>query len=103
MKVTIYCLVISMTACLLSGCGYGTIRGVVVDDAGNALVDVNVYTDPPTQSVLTDETGYTIRGVPVGIYTIRGAKIGYRTNRRDVEVRRNRILNGDLQLRRTLE
>lgn len=88
---------------LLAGCGFGhgAIKGVVIDDAGNSLVGVNVYTDPPTQSTLTDENGYTIRDVPTGVYSIKGSKIGYRTARRDVEVEVDRQVNGDLQLQRT--
>lgn len=85
---------------LLSGCGYGTIRGVVVDDANNPLIGANVFTEPPTQSVLTDENGYVIRGVPAGVYTVKSTKIGYVAGRRDLTVVHSIIVNGDMQLRR---
>jgi len=85
---------------LATGCGYGTIRGMVVDDANNPLIGANVFTDPPTQSVLTDENGYVMRGIPVGVYTVKTSKIGYVAQRRDVTVERDVIVNGDMQLKR---
>ena len=94
-------LVLALLLTLTAGCGYGTIRGMVVDDANNPLIGANVYTDPPSQSVLTDEFGYVIRGVPVGIYAVKSSKIGYSTSRREVTVERDVIVNGDMQLRRT--
>lgn len=92
--------VLALLLTLLAGCGYGTIRGVVVDDANNPLIGANVYTDPPSQSVLTDEFGYVIRGVPIGVYAVKTSKIGYITSRREVTVERDVIVNGDMQLKR---
>lgn len=96
-QVLVLAIVLALCA---AGCGYGTIRGVVTDDANNPLIGANVFTDPPTHSVLTDENGYVIRGVPVGIYTVKTTKIGYTASRRDVTVERDVIVNGDMQLRR---
>ncbi len=65
----------------------GTVRGVVTDDAGEALVGANIYLEGTTLGTSTDEDGaYFILDVPVGTYTIVAAYLSYKTQRQSIDV-----------------
>ena len=65
----------------------GTVRGVVTDNAGEALVGANVYLQGTTLGSSTDEDGaYFILDVPAGTYTAVAAYLSYKTEMESIDV-----------------
>jgi len=63
----------------------GTIEGVVQNaETNEPIARANVSTSPPTQSVLTDESGTFTLDVPTGNYSVQASKTDF--NSRAVEV-----------------
>jgi hypothetical protein len=76
------------------------INGKIVDkDNNNAIVGVQVTTNPTTSSVSTDASGsYTISDVKSGQYVVSAAKSGYSTNSINVVVVEGKTSAADIQL-----
>jgi iron complex outermembrane receptor protein len=65
----------------------GTVRGVITDNGGEALVGANVYLQGTTLGSSTDEDGaYFIMDVPAGTYTAVAAYLSYKTEMESVDV-----------------
>ncbi len=60
----------------------GAIEGQVFDfDTREPLSGVNITTNPPTGSLITDENGsFRLDDLPVGNYSIAGRRSGYDSN-----------------------
>lgn len=83
---------------VISGCAsVGTIKGNVVDSAKTMLLGVQIQTNPPTQSVLSDDEGiYTIREVPQGAYLVTAEKEGYKKSKVEVTVKGDKTTTADI-------
>lgn len=65
----------------------GTVRGIVTDEANEALVGANVYLDGTNMGSSTDEDGaFIILNVPAGTYTIVASYLSYTTAKASIEV-----------------
>jgi len=83
----------------------GTLRGIVTDDAGEALVGANVYLEGTTMGSSTDEDGtFIILDIPAGSYTAVAAYLSYKTQKQSIDisggetVTQNFTLGGDALL-----
>lgn len=74
----------------------GAIRGKVVDSSGAPVSGANVFTVPPTASVMTDATGdYAIASADVGEYRVVAAK-ATRGGSRSIRVRSGETTVADI-------
>lgn len=77
----------------------GTIRGIVTDDQGTALVGANVFLEGTTMGSSTDEDGvYIITSVPSGNYTVTVSYIGYKSQSDRVSVSAGETVNQNFTL-----
>ena len=83
---------------LIAGCGYGIIRGVVVDKDMNPINGAIIQTTPPSQSILSSKDGYSIKKVKPGVYMVTARKIGYSEGSVNVTVKSNQVSTADIQL-----
>jgi len=66
---------------------YGIIDGIVMDDSLNPIENVELYTQPPTEVILSQSTGkFIFKKVPEGDYKIFAKKKAYHTKSIDVSV-----------------
>jgi len=79
----------------------GDIAGKVTDSiTGKPVPDVQVYTDPATQVVSTDQDGeFSIAEVPEGNYEVRYGKEGYQEGSKRVAVRAGQVVRADFSLK----
>jgi GH35 family endo-1,4-beta-xylanase len=71
----------------------GTIMGVVKDAYGIPLAGVSIELNGTVFNTVSNETGwYVLEEVPAGNYTADASYAGYRSNRTDVSVLRNRTV-----------
>jgi hypothetical protein len=80
----------------------GSIQGVVQDADPNAPIDqANVTTSPPTQSVLTSDSGtFSLPDIPTGNYSVEATKTGYDARAVQVSVQENQTAGATLLLER---
>jgi len=78
----------------------GTITGTVLNAITQAPIGgANIVTDPPTESVITNQQGeYTLKNVSVGNYTITFSKVGYNAKQIVVNVKANSTTDADVLL-----
>ncbi len=79
----------------------GDIVGKVTDSiTGEPVPNVQVYTEPPTQVVSTDQNGeFSIPDVPEGEYEVRYHKDGYQDDSKKVVVKAGQVVRADLSLK----
>ncbi|HEY6906576.1 MAG TPA: carboxypeptidase regulatory-like domain-containing protein [Ignavibacteriaceae bacterium] len=70
---------------------YGSISGIVMDQANSTAIEgASITTSPPTSSILAGQDGkFIIDNIPVGNYTITAEKSGYLKGSVSVSVRDN--------------
>jgi outer membrane receptor protein involved in Fe transport len=77
----------------------GTIRGTIVDDAGEPIAFANVLIEGTTRGAAANVRGeYTIGRVPPGTYRLRASAIGYRAQSVEVTVRAGETTTHNFQL-----
>lgn len=65
----------------------GSVTGVVNDQEGAPLANVQVFVEGTTLGTMTNTTGtYTIGRVPAGTHSIRARRIGYRSEAASVTI-----------------
>jgi iron complex outermembrane receptor protein len=80
----------------------GTVRGLVTDSTGAAVVGANVSVDGTTLRATTGISGrYTVRGVPAGSRVLRIRAIGFTPDERQVEVPPGDVVELDVVLTRS--
>lgn len=81
----------------------GTIRGTVRDaETQDPVVQANVTTSPPTQSVLTGSDGrFELDGVEAGNYSITASKSGYDDRATSVRVGESETTRAEILLQRS--
>jgi outer membrane receptor protein involved in Fe transport len=68
-----------------------TVSGTVTDEAGETVIGINVLIQNSTKGALTDENGkFSIDNVENGTYTIIATSMGYATQKKEI------IVNGDI-------
>ena len=80
----------------------GSIQGVVQDADPNApIAQANVTTSPPTQSVLTSDSGtFSLPDIPTCNYSVEATKTGYDARAVQVSVQENQTAGATLLLER---
>lgn len=106
----LFCSVLILTVMFAGGCDEatlgpettGAVEGTVQDaDTNEPIGNANVTTSPPTESVLTDETGqFEIAGVPSGDYSITVTKTDYESRSVQVKVQENQATSATILLER---
>jgi len=78
----------------------GGINGQIVDSHDNLPIShANIYTDPPTSAVITNNRGnYTIADIPPNTYNIIVSKVGYTTSQVKIAVTADKITTADIVL-----
>lgn len=81
---------------------FGDITGTVRHaDTGEAVEGAQVTTSPPTNAIVTDESGaFRFEDVETGNYTITVSKLDFSTSTTTVSVRRNQTTQAEVMLRR---
>ncbi len=98
-------LVVAVAACDEETIGpqtRGSVQGVVQDAETNApITRANVTTSPPTQSVLTSDSGtFALPDIPTGNYSIEANKTGYDARAVQVNVQENQTASATILLER---
>ena len=77
---------------------YGNVTGLVLDaKTGEPIKSAMIYTEPGSQSVVTNETGtFTLTGIDPGLYTIRAIKSQYKTSYTNIKVIENKTTNASI-------
>lgn len=83
----------------ISGCGTGTIQGMVIDDNLTPVSGAVIQTVPPTHSVFSTQNGYTLKNVQTGEYSVTAAKEGFTSSEVKVLVIRDSVTSADIQLK----
>lgn len=80
----------------------GSIEGLVQEASTNeAIANASVTTSPPTQSVLTDNSGaFSLTDIETGNYTVEVSKSGYDTRNVTVNVQENQTASATVLLER---
>ena len=93
MKKLIFYFVILLTACqedTINPEAIGTLRGNVIDAAGEAMARVRVETSPASSIVLTDSAGqFVLEGIAVGEYTVTAKQADFKNESVQVSVGAN--------------
>ncbi|MGM0380961.1 MAG: carboxypeptidase-like regulatory domain-containing protein [bacterium] len=87
-----------VTSLFLGGCLTGSIKGQVINGQDRPVEGAIVTTDPPTHSVRTTESGYSLQGVPWGEYVVQAQKPGHKTGKEKILVRVWTTTNADIQI-----
>ncbi len=75
------------------------IRGRVISSHGHPLPDVEVFIPGTSWGSVTERDGtYCIQHVPEGRYTVTARHVGYRTLRREIEIREREVKPVDFSL-----